>query len=211
MEIHSRLYVRILPVPAAASQQLTRACWCRSATSASAIGQKQPVIGALNPVRIVNFIWPGLVLLCALSIRATLVLHTRDSALTHRPDVHGLVPGGGLAPDGTRWVSCKPGFFLSVRVLSRLFRRRFLEALAKAHRAGKLQFFGERADPSTDRLRWTGAVVASSEMLHARWPWALENGFKDFPNRLRPLWRCLHALPGALPPAHLALPVWLGL
>ena len=76
-------------------------------------------------------------------IGATLVLHTWGSALTHHPHVHGIVPGGGLSPDGERWVACKPGFFLSVRVLSRLFRRRFLEELEQAHRAGQLQFFGE--------------------------------------------------------------------
>ena len=61
-------------------------------------------------------------------IGATLVLHTWGSALTHHPHVHGIVPGGGLSLDGERWISCKPGFFLSVRVLSRLFRRRFLES-----------------------------------------------------------------------------------
>jgi hypothetical protein len=76
-------------------------------------------------------------------IGATLVLHTWGSALTHHPPVHGIVPGGGLSLDGERWISCKPGFFLSVRVLSRLFRRRFLEALSQAHAAGQLQFFGE--------------------------------------------------------------------
>src|ERR1700726_723471 len=76
-------------------------------------------------------------------IGTTLVLHTWGSALTHHPHVHGIVPGGGLAADGARWVSCKPGFFLSVRVLSRLFRRRFLEELATAQRTGRLQFFGE--------------------------------------------------------------------
>jgi hypothetical protein len=76
-------------------------------------------------------------------IGATLVLHTWGSALTHHPHVHGIVPGGGLSLDGERWVSCKPGFFLSVRVLSRLFRRRFLEALSNAHAAGQLQFFGD--------------------------------------------------------------------
>ena len=75
----------------------------------------------------------------------TLVLHTWGSALTHHPHVHGIVPGGGLSPDGKRWVSCKPGFFLPVRVLSRLFRRRFLEELERAHLAGQLQFFGEYA------------------------------------------------------------------
>ena len=79
------------------------------------------------------------------SIGATLVLHTWGSALTHHPHVHGIVPGGGLAPDGKSWIACRPGFFLSVRVLSRLFRRRFLEELLQVHQAGKLQFLGEHA------------------------------------------------------------------
>src|SRR5258706_7780350 len=56
-------------------------------------------------------------------IGATLVLHTWGSSLTHHPHVHGIVPGGGLSPDGERWVACRPGFFLPVRVLSRLFQR----------------------------------------------------------------------------------------
>jgi hypothetical protein len=77
------------------------------------------------------------------SIGATLVLHTWGSALTHHPHVHGIVPGGGLAPDGQRWIACRPGFFLPVRVLSRLFRRRFLEELQRLHEAGQLKFFGE--------------------------------------------------------------------
>jgi hypothetical protein len=67
-------------------------------------------------------------------IGATLVLHTWGSALTHHPHVHGIMPGGGLSFDGERWVPCKPGFFLSVRVLSRLFRWRFLDEMVKAHR-----------------------------------------------------------------------------
>jgi len=79
-------------------------------------------------------------------IGTTLVLHTWGSALTHHPHVHGIVPGGGLAPDAERWVPCKPGFFLSVRVLSRLFRRRFLEELQNLHRHGQLKFFGEHVD-----------------------------------------------------------------
>ena len=79
------------------------------------------------------------------SIGATLVLHTWGSALTHHPHVHGIVPGGGLSPDGSRWVACRPGFFLSVRVLSRLFRRRFLEKLQRLHDGGALSFFGEHA------------------------------------------------------------------
>jgi hypothetical protein len=79
-------------------------------------------------------------------IGTTLVLHTWGSALTHHPHVHGIVPGGGLDADADRWVPCKPGFFLSVRVLSRLFRRRFLEELENLHRDGQLQFFGDHVD-----------------------------------------------------------------
>jgi hypothetical protein len=73
----------------------------------------------------------------------TSVLHTWGSALTHHPHIHMIVPGGGLSPDGTRWVKCKPGFFLHVRVLSRLFRRLFLEGLMALHQAGQLRFFDD--------------------------------------------------------------------
>ncbi len=76
-------------------------------------------------------------------IGLTAVLHTWGSALTHHPHVHMIVPGGGLSADGERWISCRPGFFLPVRVLSRLFRRLFLEKLAAAHEAGRLRFFGD--------------------------------------------------------------------
>jgi len=73
----------------------------------------------------------------------TSVLHTWGSALTHHPHIHMIVPGGGLSPSGTRWVACKPGFFLHVRVLSRLFRRLFIEGLLALHRTGDLAFFGD--------------------------------------------------------------------
>jgi len=73
----------------------------------------------------------------------TAVLHTWGSALTHHPHLHCIVPGGGLSLDGQRWVSCKSGFFLPVRVLSRLFRRLLLDKLSAAYLAGKLQFFGQ--------------------------------------------------------------------
>jgi len=73
------------------------------------------------------------------------VLHTWGSALTHHPHVHMIVPGGGISLDGERWIACRPGFFLPVRVLSRLFRRLVLEKLAAAHGAGALQFFGKHA------------------------------------------------------------------
>ena len=68
------------------------------------------------------------------------VLHTWGSNLLHHPHLHCVVPGGGLSPDGKSWISCRPGFFLPVRVLSRLFRRLFLEYLQHAFDAGKLQF-----------------------------------------------------------------------
>jgi hypothetical protein len=76
-------------------------------------------------------------------IGATAVLHSWGSAMTHHPHVHMIVPGGGISLDGSRWVHCKPGFLLPVRVLSRLFRRLFLAALVDAHTAGRLAFFGE--------------------------------------------------------------------
>ncbi len=71
------------------------------------------------------------------------VLHTWGSALTHHPHVHMVVPGGGLSPDGSRWIACRPRYFLTVEVLSALFRRLFLEMLIAAHDAGRLQFFGD--------------------------------------------------------------------
>jgi hypothetical protein len=79
------------------------------------------------------------------------VLHTWGQTLMHHPHLHCVVPGGGLSPDGTRWIACRPGFFLPVRVLSRLFRRRFLDALQAAFDTGQLHFAGSLhalADPS---------------------------------------------------------------
>jgi hypothetical protein len=78
-------------------------------------------------------------------IGVTAVLHSWGSAMTHHPHVHMIVPGGGIALDGSKWVACKPGFFLPVRVLSKLFRRLMLAKLAAAHAAGKLQFFGQHS------------------------------------------------------------------
>ena len=101
------------------------------------------------------------------AIGAIMVLHTWGQALTHHPHIHCIVPGGGLAPargeegarptgkqESQRWIACRPGFFLPVRVLSRLYRRLFLEKLDAAHRANKLKFFGALAgfaDPDTFR------------------------------------------------------------
>jgi hypothetical protein len=68
------------------------------------------------------------------------VLHTWGSALIHHPHVHMIVPGGGLSPDGSKWIACRPRYFLTAEVLSALFRRLFLEMLLAAHAAGRLQF-----------------------------------------------------------------------
>lgn len=76
-------------------------------------------------------------------IGMTSVLHTWGSAMTHHPHVHMIVPGGGLSPGGTKWNACRPGYFLPVRVLSRLFRRLFVDGLMALHRASKLTFFGD--------------------------------------------------------------------
>ena len=76
-------------------------------------------------------------------IGMTAVLHTWGSALTHHPHIHMIVPGGGLSPDGSRWVACRPGFFLHVRVLSRLFRRLFIDGLLALHHTGALAFFSD--------------------------------------------------------------------
>ena len=76
------------------------------------------------------------------------VLHSWGQNLLHHPHLHCVVPGGGISPDGQRWIACLPGFFLPVRVLSRLFRRLFLQGLQIAFDSGKLQFFS-----SLERLR----------------------------------------------------------
>ncbi|HPR05848.1 MAG TPA: IS91 family transposase [Denitromonas sp.] len=107
-------------------------------------------------------------------IGLTLVLHTWGSALTHHPHVHGIVPGGGLSLDGERWVNCRRGFFLSVRVLSRLFRRRFLEGLTQAHRQGQLQFFGDNAglaDPTAFAM-WLAPLRQVDWVVYAKRPFA---------------------------------------
>ena len=76
----------------------------------------------------------------------TSVLHTWGSAMTHHPHVHMIVPGGGLSRDGSEWIASRANFFLSVRVLSSLFRRLFPQGLSKLHQAGQLRFFGGNAD-----------------------------------------------------------------
>ena len=107
-------------------------------------------------------------------IGATLVLHTWGSALTHHPHVHGIVPGGGLAPDGQSWLACRPSFFLPVRVLSRLMRRRFIEELLRLHQAGRLRFFGELAALADGASfnQWLAPMRQCEWVVYAKRPFA---------------------------------------
>ena len=107
-------------------------------------------------------------------IGLTAVLHTWGSALIHHPHVHVIVPGGGLSPDGSRWIACKPGFFLPVRVLSRLFRRLFLDGLAALHKAGRLVLLGGLAPlAETDAFDAALAPLRRSDwFVYAKRPFA---------------------------------------
>jgi hypothetical protein len=104
----------------------------------------------------------------------TAVLHTWGSALTHHPHLHCIVPGGGLSLDGRRWVACKSGFFLPVRVLSRLFRRLLLEKLSIAHRTGRLQFFGPHQDlaAAKDFAHYLAPLRQIDWVVYAKRPFA---------------------------------------
>ena len=102
----------------------------------------------------------------------TSVLHTWGSALTHHPHVHMIAPGGGLSPDGKRWVSCRRGFFLPVRVLSRLFRRLFLEGLLALHHAGELAFFSDLAHLADSEAfaNWIAPLRKAEWVVYAKPP-----------------------------------------
>jgi hypothetical protein len=81
-------------------------------------------------------------------IGITAVLHTWGSTMTHHPYVHMIVPGGGIALDGKRWLSCQPRFLLPVPVLTKLFQGLMLAKLLAAHKAGRLTFFGQHVPTS---------------------------------------------------------------
>jgi hypothetical protein len=107
-------------------------------------------------------------------IGITAVLHTWGSAMTHHPHVHMIVPGGGLSADGSKWISCRPAFFLPVRVLSRLFRRLFLEMLGTAYEQGCLNFFGDHA-ALIDRPAfnaWLKPLCKTEWVVYAKQPFA---------------------------------------
>ena len=114
-------------------------------------------------------------------IGLTAVLHTWGSALAHHPHAHIIVPGGGLSPKpasaqagGQHWIACRPGFFLSVRVLSRFFRRLFLERLTTVYQGGRLEFFAEQAalaEPAVFKAH-LGALRKVEWVVYAKTPFA---------------------------------------
>lgn len=113
------------------------------------------------------------------------VLHTWGSNLMHHPHLHCVVPGGGLSADGTRWIPCKPRFFLPVRVLSRLFRRLFLEHLQSAFDSGKLQFFNALSDLQNRRqfARYLAPVRKKKWVVYAKRPFAGPEQVLDYVGR----------------------------
>ena len=107
-------------------------------------------------------------------IGITAVLHSWGAALAYHPHVHMIVPGGGIAPDGTRWVSSRPAFLLPVRVLGKLFRRLFLTRLTALHDAGRLSFFGSMAQLAERRafLRHLSPARKKRWVVYAKAPFA---------------------------------------
>ncbi|MER9559812.1 IS91 family transposase [Mesorhizobium sp. M0323] len=107
-------------------------------------------------------------------IGITAVLHTWGSAMTHHPHLHMIVPGGGIAPDGSRWISSRPAFLLPVRILGKLFRRLFLTRLVALHEAGRLSFFGSIAHLIKRRafLRHLAPIRKKRWVVYAKAPFA---------------------------------------
>jgi len=113
------------------------------------------------------------------------VLHTWGQSLIHHPHLHFVVAGGGIAPEGDRWISCRPGFFLPVRVLSRLFRHRFLKALQKAFDSGKLHFFAS-LEGLQDRkvfVRYLAPARKAEWVVYAKPPFAGPQQVLDYVGR----------------------------
>jgi hypothetical protein len=113
------------------------------------------------------------------------VLHTWGQNLLHHPHLHCVVAGGGLSPDGTRWISCRPGFFLPVRVLSHLFRRLFLEDLEKAFDSGKLRFFKslEPLQQPPEFARYLAPAGKAEWVVYAKPPFAGSEQVLDYVGR----------------------------
>jgi hypothetical protein len=113
------------------------------------------------------------------------VLHTWGQNLVHHPHLHCVVPGGGLSPDGKRWIACRPGFFLPVRVLSRFFRRRFIELLEQAYSRGELEFFSALAELRERAAfsRYIGPLQKQEWVVYAKPPFAGPEQVLDYVGR----------------------------
>jgi hypothetical protein len=113
------------------------------------------------------------------------VLHTWGQNMLHHPHLHFVVAGGGISPEGNRWISCRSGFFLSVRVLSRLFRRLFLKSLQKTFESGKLDFFSslEKLRDSKAFLRYLKPVRRKEWVVYAKPPFAGPQQVLDYVGR----------------------------
>jgi Putative transposase/Transposase zinc-binding domain len=113
------------------------------------------------------------------------VFHSWGQNLMFHPHLHCVVPGGGLSPDGTRWIPCRPGFFLPVRVLSCLFRRLFLELLEKAFDDGQLQFFSALKELQNRQvfLRYLAPLGKSQWVVYAKAPLAGPQQVLDYVGR----------------------------
>ena len=113
------------------------------------------------------------------------VLHTWGQNLMHHPHLHCVVPGGGLSADGEHWVACRPGFFLPVRVLSRFFRRRFLELIQQAFDRRELEFFSD-LQPLADRqafARYLDPLRKKEWIVYAKAPFAGPQQVLDYVGR----------------------------
>ena len=113
------------------------------------------------------------------------VLHTWGQTLVHHPHLHCVVPGGGLSPDGTQWVSCRPGFFLPVRVLSRLVRRLLLDAVCEAFETGQVHFAGT-LDALNDRPHVAAPLQPARQtdwVVYAKPPFAGPDPVLDYVGR----------------------------
>jgi hypothetical protein len=113
------------------------------------------------------------------------VLHSWGQNLMFHPHLHCVVPGGGLSPDGSRWISCRKGFFLPVRVLSRLFRRLFLELLEKSFDDGQLKFFSSLQELQDRKafLRYLAPLRKNEWVVYAKKPFAGPQQVLDYVGR----------------------------
>jgi hypothetical protein len=113
------------------------------------------------------------------------ILHSWGQTLTHHPHLHCVVPGGGISLDGSRWVACRPGFFLPVKVLSERFRNVYLRYLEEAYTAGKLQFYGDLEPLSelTNFARYLAPLGEKKWVVHAKPPFGGPERVLDYLGR----------------------------